>query len=232
MLDMKSASVFLKRAIWGRSPFIGLVAVSIGGLALAAPTSAPAADRGRLQASAESDRASALAKLKTMFIEPTADRLVQYAAQGDITVVRLLLTAGVPVSAINVPHRATALHNAAAQGHLEVVRLLLDQGATIDALDARGTTPLCNASFYGRTAVAALLLAKGAAIEPKLGMSTFPLLAAVQSGKPDMVALLLSRGARPDSATPDGLTPERVARMANRQAVLRQLQATPEEARP
>lgn len=180
----------------------------------------------------ETDRSTALTMLKAMSVEPTADRLVQYAAQSDLTAVKLLLAAGVPARATNTIHGATALHNAAAQGHLELIRLLLDQGGKINARDVRGATPLCVASFYGQVAAAQLLLERGAAVKAEPGSSTFPLLAATQSGNAQMVALLLSHGAHPQDATNEGMTAGQAARLARRYAVLRQLQASMDSRKP
>lgn len=162
-------------------------------------------------------------QLAAMNIEATPARLVQYAAQGDMTTTDLLLAAGIPAKAAEPVHHATALHAAAAQGHLVLVRRLLDSGAAVDAPDDHGVTPLVNAAYFGRDAVVALLLERGANPDVHPKMAPTPLIAAVQSDQAAVVERLLRAGANPDQADYAGTTPVVAAERAGRTALAQKL---------
>src|SRR5262249_52206992 len=76
--------------------------------------------------------------------------LAQFAGNGSIHGVRLLLDLGIDVGALHVegdPYfglakNSTALHAAAWRAHPDTVQLLLDRGAPVNAADAQGRTPL------------------------------------------------------------------------------------------
>lgn len=174
-------------------------------------------------AAAAAEPSEARRQLAAMNIEATPARLVQYAAQGDMTTTDLLLAAGVPATAAEPIHHATALHAAAAQGHLALARKLLDSGAAVDALDDRGVTPLVNAAYYGRDSVVALLLERGANPNTQPKASPTPLTAAVQSDQPAVVERLLRAGAKPDQADYTDTTPIAAAERSNRTAMLQKL---------
>ncbi|TDR33397.1 ankyrin repeat protein, partial [Tahibacter aquaticus] len=86
-------------------------------------------------------------QLQQMNVEISVDKLVQYAAEGDLSTIELLLSAGVPIKGADGVHGATALHNAAAQGHRRVLDALIKAGAPLDAVDGNGVTPLMAAAW-------------------------------------------------------------------------------------
>jgi ankyrin repeat protein len=155
-------------------------------------------------------------QLAAMRLEASAERLVQYAAQGDATVVRLLLEAGVKPTDADPVRRVTALHNAAAQGHVTLVSLLIERGADVNAVDWNEVTPLIGASFYGRVEAMQLLLAKGAHIDVRPANGPTALLAAVYSGNMKAVDLLLQAGADRELADAFGNTALAVATTTKR----------------
>lgn len=161
-------------------------------------------------------------RLRTMGLEPTIERLVQYAAQGDTTVVELIAAAGVAVDTAEPTRGATALHNAAAQGHARLVTRLIDLGAPLDAKDFNGATPLTNAAYFGRVDIARILLAKGA--RPNVSnVAITPLIAAVLGGNAAIVDQLIQAGADPAQAGTTGLTAAVMAQISGRTALLARL---------
>ncbi|HEY7768505.1 ankyrin repeat domain-containing protein [Longimicrobium sp.] len=76
--------------------------------------------------------------------------LAEFAGNGNLEGVRLLLDLGVPVSAafpqgdgyFDVAPGSMALHVAAWRAHPATVQLLIDRGAPVDVPDGRGRTPL------------------------------------------------------------------------------------------
>ncbi len=62
-----------------------------------------------------------------------ADKLCEAATQGDLELVRTLLSEGADIEATTDPAGSTPLLLACAAGHLEVVKLLLDNGADLHA---------------------------------------------------------------------------------------------------
>ncbi len=162
-------------------------------------------------------------RLKIMGVEPTIERLVQYAAQGDTTVVELIAAAaGVAVDTAEPTRGATALHNAAAQGHARLVTRLIDLGAPLDAKDFSGATPLTNAAYFGRVDIVRILLTKGA--RPNvLNVAVTPLIAAVLGGNAGIVDQLIQAGADPAQAGTTGLTAADMAQISGRTALLARL---------
>ena len=141
------------------------------------------------------DGGTARDRLALRGIEPTPERLVQFAAQGDATVVELLLEAGVHVGAADPRRRVTALHNAAAQGHVRLVRQLLERHADPDAADWEGNTPLINAAYFGQVEVVKILVAHGARLDIRSIGGATVLSAAVYSGKEPLLAWLMAQPA-------------------------------------
>jgi uncharacterized protein len=172
------------------------------------------------QAASAADMGGARASLKTMGVQPTVQRLVQYAAQGDATVVDLIVAAGVEVDAADPVHGATALHHAAAQGHTRVVMQLLGLGARVNVKDRHGATPLTSAAYFGRTETVGALLANGA-LPNVQGVPVTPLMAAVLSGKAEVVDRLVAAGADPRQPSSGGLTVAAIARTSGREALMR-----------
>ncbi len=164
-------------------------------------------------------------QLASMGIEPSGDRLVQYAADGDLVTVRLLLDVGVSARAVDSVHGATALHNAAAQGHLRLIAELLEAGADVDALDSHGATPLINAAYNGRAAAVDALLAAEAKVNLRSGQGSTALIAAVYGGDLNIVDKLLVVGADPTQLDGAGSSARQVAEAAGRNAIVARLDA-------
>jgi ankyrin repeat protein len=139
------------------------------------------------------DAYAATKRLAAMGIVPEPERLVQFAAQGDATVVELLLQAGVPVQATESMRLVTALHNAASQGHIRLAATLIERGADVNAADRYGNTPLINAAYRGNLEMVKLLLQKGASINARSAAGVSALSAAVYSGQGGLVNFLLAR---------------------------------------
>lgn len=171
-------------------------------------------------------------QLRALGIEVTAGRLVQYAAQGDMTTVNLLLEAGLPVSIADPVRRVTALHNASAQGHVRIVTRLLDLGADVNAQDWHGVTPLIAAVHAGHARVVEQLLREGADVNVAPAKAPTALIAAIQNGTPAMVDILLNAGANPELPDRVGQTPMVAAELAGRQELAKKLAKAASGRRP
>lgn len=175
---------------------------------------------------------SAGEQLRALGIKVTADRLVQYAAQGDMTTVNLLLEAGLPVSSADPVRRVTALHNASAQGHVRIITRLLDLGADVNAQDWHGVTPLIAAAHAGQVRVVEQLLRRGADVNVAPAKAPTALIAAIQNGTPAMVDMLLNAGADPELPDGVGQTPMGAAELAGRRDLARKLEKAASGRRP
>jgi len=96
------------------------------------------------------------------FAQSINDQFIAAATRGDLAQVRLLLSQGANIEAIDGSDRQTALVFAANRGHLDVVRFLIENRANIDAQDDRGWTALSEAGYMGRVAVVEFLLSRNA----------------------------------------------------------------------
>jgi ankyrin repeat protein len=123
---------------------------------------------------------------------PVADA----AMAGDIDTVRLLLSQGVDVNAIQ-GDGMTALHWAASNGDLEMAGILLAAGADVAAVSRVGNyTPLLLASRSGSAPMIDSLLVAGAETNSATTTTEMtPLMMAAASGSADAVRLLLDNGA-------------------------------------
>ncbi|UNI20763.1 hypothetical protein JDV02_006822 [Purpureocillium takamizusanense] len=92
------------------------------------------------------------------FLDTPLHRAVAHG--GQIVIVRMLLTYGASVSAVNVAWR-TPLHRAAANCELDIALLLVDEGARIDVTDRQGSTPLNEALLYDSEDFIAALIDRG-----------------------------------------------------------------------
>lgn len=164
----------------------------------------------------ENTQASAREALGKLGIDFTAERLVQFAAQGDTMVVERFFAAGMPVNTADPVRSATALHNAAAQGHVALTRRLIELGADVNAQDWRGATPLINAAFSGHLEIVQMLLAAKADPNHKPKVAPTALVAGTQGGKPAVVQALLKAGANPSQKGANKMTPLRAAHLAGR----------------
>jgi hypothetical protein len=83
------------------------------------------------------------------------------AVEGELGVVKALISHGVPVNAADYEGR-TALHDAAFAGDLPELRYLVSRGANLNALDDYGDSPLELADSEGHQKAAQYLAAHGA----------------------------------------------------------------------
>lgn len=115
-----------------------------------------------------------------------AAAILQAVRDGDVSVVKRLLSDDPRLVRATDDHLKTPLHWAAEHDHHDVARMLLHVGADLEATTSWGATPLDWAATMGSTKVADLLLARGAQ-----GMN---LVAAASLGKLDLVCKFLDSG--------------------------------------
>jgi hypothetical protein len=178
-------------------------------LALALCLAAPAAGHAQT-------RDQARQRLALMGLEPGIERLVQFAGQGDLAVVLLLLESGVAAGGNDPVLQAAPMHAAAAQGHVRVLSALLDHGAGTDPGDRDGNTPLINAAYHGQLEAVRFLIARGANVNAASAHGSTALVAAVYSGREDVLRELLAAGAAPAGANAAGEAPAVIAERAGR----------------
>jgi len=129
-------------------------------------------------------------------------RLVQAAARGDATAIRLLLRERVDVNAVDADG-ATALHFAVWSDDLATVDELIKAGANVRAANAFRITPIYIAAEQGNAGIVTRLLSAGADVNTVDGTGDTLLMAAVRAGNDDVVRLLLDRGAQANAAEPE-----------------------------
>jgi len=152
-----------------------------------------------------SEIVAGLALVAVLAQPATADadqRLVQAAARGDATAIRLLLRERVDVNAVDADG-ATALHFAVWSDDLATVDELIKAGANVRAANAFRITPIYIAAEHGNAAIASRLLNAGADVNTTDGTGDTLLMAAVRAGNIDLVRLLLDRGAAVNAAEPE-----------------------------
>jgi ankyrin repeat protein len=95
---------------------------------------------------------------------PFGTWLQDAASQGQLNIVRWLVTQGLEVNAYNESNESPPISKAAARGHVDVVRFLIESGAILDTSDSV-RNPLFAAIVGGisesHTAVAKLLIYSG-----------------------------------------------------------------------
>lgn len=133
------------------------------------------------------------------------DGLIYAAGNGDLPLVKALLSNGADVNAKD-NDGWTALMLASDSDHFEVVQALLANGADVNAKDRRGWTALMLASRTGSLDVAQALLAKGADVNAKTGDGTTALMLASAGGRLEIVRELLAKGADVDARDANGHT--------------------------
>jgi uncharacterized protein len=168
---------------------------------------------------------AAQARLQSIAIPVTVSALAQYAAQGDMAVVDLLLMAGVSAKDPEPLRHVTALHNAAAQGHIKLVQRLIDYGADVNAQDTNGFTPLLNAVYAGHLDITKLLINSGADSNTVPNASPHALNLSVQRGDLPMFELLLKSVASVAQLDKFGHSPLVIAKKLNRSKMIAQLEA-------
>jgi ankyrin repeat protein/N-acetylneuraminic acid mutarotase len=162
------------------------------------------------------------------------------AANGKLSVVKLLLDSGAAVDGLQQPG-LTALHYAAANGHKAVVDLLLSKGAKAGAQTEGGITPLHLTARKGYETVAKALLAAGAPVNARtkaagkwdsedlqyynVGAGATPLHLAASAGYAGLVDLFLAKGAEVNAEDDAGRTALSYAAQKRSGAVLQLLLA-------
>lgn len=113
------------------------------------------------------------------------------ASVGKAEIVRILLTAGAPVSVDG--QREPTLHKGVRSGNVEVVRLLLDAGSDVNEQADFAEAPIHIAAEEGYLEVVELLLARGADARLQSTYGGTALETAVSAGKDACAALLAER---------------------------------------
>ncbi|KAK2537080.1 Cttnbp2 [Columba guinea] len=137
--------------------------------------------------------------------------LHQAAAQGNVTLLSMLLNEeGLDIN-YSCEDGYSALYSAATNGHTDCVRLLLTAEAQVDAADKNGFTPLCSAVAQGHVKCAELLIMYQANINHAAERGQTPLYLACKNGNNDCIKLLLEGGADRTLKTSDGWSPVHAA---------------------
>ncbi|XP_040115806.1 cortactin-binding protein 2 [Oryx dammah] len=133
--------------------------------------------------------------------------LQQAAAQGNVTLLSMLLNEeGLDIN-YSCEDGHSALYSAAKNGHTDCVRLLLNAEAQVNAADKNGFTPLCAAAAQGHFKCVELLIAYDANINCAADGGQTPLYLACKNGNKECVKLLLEAGTDRSVKTRDGWTP-------------------------
>ncbi|XP_042551941.1 cortactin-binding protein 2 isoform X2 [Dipodomys spectabilis] len=137
--------------------------------------------------------------------------LQQAAAQGNVTLLSMLLNEeGLDIN-YSCEDGHSALYSAAKNGHTDCVRLLLNVEAQVDAADKNGFTPLCAAAAQGHFECVELLIAYDANIDHAAAGGLTPLYLACKHGNKECIRLLLEAGSDRSVETRDGWTPVHAA---------------------
>lgn len=125
------------------------------------------------------------------------DSLLHIAvARADLTQVRALLDAGVPVDLLSRDGLAP-LHWSLAVDDTAIPSLLLERGSSVDVRSAEGATPLMNAAQARSVEKVTFLLDHGADANAADQRNFTALHRAAEMGEKQIVQLLLDRGASP-----------------------------------
>lgn len=150
--------------------------------------------------------------------------LHEASAQGNLTMVELLLRLGADVNAMDGGSHAPLYSLANECGTPEgatVARALIKAGANVNANEgAKRCTALHMAARRGSIEIAAALLDSAAAIDARDSLGDTPLRRAVNCNKTQIASLLLQRGADVHSVGNKGLTPLRAARTSEMKQLL------------
>ncbi|XP_062954944.1 cortactin-binding protein 2 isoform X1 [Cynocephalus volans] len=137
--------------------------------------------------------------------------LQQAAAQGNVTLLSMLLNEeGLDIN-YSCEDGHSALYSAAKNGHTDCVRLLLSAEAQVNAADKKGFTPLCAAAAQGHFECVELLIAYDANINHAADGGQTPLYLACKNGNKECIELLLEAGTDRSVKTTDGWTPVHAA---------------------
>ena len=125
-----------------------------------------------------------------MGVRADAPLLVAAAQDGDMTAVRRLLDAGVPVDARD-GRRRTALLVATHANRIDAARLLIERGADVNAKDEMQDSPFLYAGAQGRLEILRMTLAAGADLKSLNRYGGTALIPAAHHGHVETVRELL-----------------------------------------
>lgn len=149
--------------------------------------------------------------------------LIKAAFEGDIDLVKTVVTKGADIEARDQKKR-TALMWAAANGHADIVEFLQEKGADVNAKDGDHQTALIYAARKSSIPTIKILLENGAeanAQSKKRGVTA--LMIAASHGNEDVVRMLLEHGAKTDVVDIFGSTAGDRARRYSNTAVVTML---------
>ena len=124
----------------------------------------------------------------------TTTPLVLAAIQGNLDIVKELITAGANVN-LATEGGLTPLHCAVNKDFHEVAKYLIKKGANVNAVTAKGSTSLHWASYNKNYALCKLLIQAGAIVNAKAMNGFTPLHWAAYTDAGDLVTLLIANGA-------------------------------------
>lgn len=163
------------------------------------------------------DLAIGMRQMKTIeFLIPLANQetlncaLQSTVQEGNLQIVKQLLTHGADIECRAKDIEATCLDRASYNGHYEVVAYLLEKGAQVNTFRPQDhTTPLYQACQNGHFDIVKLLLENGADPEiSNLENGISPLYIASQNGYKEIIKLLVSHNVNIDTTRKDtGGTP-------------------------
>ncbi len=130
------------------------------------------------------------------------------AANGNVEVIRLLISAGAAVDSRNTMHGWLPIHYAAKRGCAEAIRVLLAAGSPVDARDKYDCEPIHRAAESGDPESVKVLLDAGAKVDTKAGhYQQQAIHEAARAGHSASVEVLLARGANPNAENAYGVRP-------------------------
>lgn len=132
------------------------------------------------------------------------------ASDGDIDLVKSLVSKGTNVNSLDEAHR-TPIHSAVMQGHREVAEFLIASGADVSIKDKWGYTPIDVVGTRNRKEIVVLLIEKGAVVSLHI---------AADLGDLARVKSLIEEGADVNAENLKGETPIYIAMMSNRKDVV------------
>ena len=143
-----------------------------------------------------------------LLLDDPAGEMCDFASQGDIDNLNLLLNNGVDPNQGDYDGR-TPLHLACAEGNNRVAELLVSFKADVNIKDRWGGTPLKDAVVEGHTVVATSMRSRGGRMPEGIGAQE--MCTASSEGDVARMRMLLSCGVDPDEGDYDSRTPLHLA---------------------
>lgn len=124
--------------------------------------------------------------------------LAESIMDGDLGLIKLLVTSGVDLSEKDLKFGKPALHLALGRNRKEISNFLIESGADVNSRDKYGRTPLMEASTLGELNLVKLLLSKGADPAAQDDQHQTAAILAAKQGHQEIVTFLRSydRGTR------------------------------------